>query len=125
MKSEAARTTFPAEPAAPGSARRLAQETLRTAGFDGGVQTAALLTTELATNAVCHTDGAFTMTVYIDGRRARVEIADSSNDLPIERFTGPEIPGGQGLRLVAAIADRWGAQRLAGGGKVVWFEIVD
>ena len=36
----------------------------------------------------------------------------------------PDDEGGRGLHLVAAVADRWGTRQLAGGGKVVWSELL-
>jgi hypothetical protein len=37
-----------------------------------------------------------------------------------EHRPGPEDPGGRGLSLVDALADRWGS---ADGGTRVWFEV--
>jgi hypothetical protein len=43
----------------------------------------------------------------------------------MELDLGPEIEHGRGLAIVEAVADEWGAERVAGNGKVVWAELWD
>lgn len=123
--AEIQRAVFPAALLAPRDARRLVQDTLRGEGFDGGATQAALLTSELATNAVVHAREPFTIAVHVQGRRARVEVCDPNDRLPVLRDDDLAVPGGQGLRIVDAIADRWGIEPLGPNGKTVWFEISD
>jgi anti-sigma regulatory factor (Ser/Thr protein kinase) len=92
------------------------------------VDTAALLTSELVTNAVLHTSsggsqGAVTV-VVIDGPGGlMVEVIDDGSP-----YTGPEVQGdryasqGHGLFLVEQLASRWGYLRDAAG-TTVWFEL--
>lgn len=55
------------------------------------------------------------------GGGLRVEVWDGSDELPAPgRDRGEDEPGGWGLVLVQALADRWGTYRTAGGGKCVW-----
>jgi anti-sigma regulatory factor (Ser/Thr protein kinase) len=98
----------------PGTVR----DTLRACGFNGSTAEGALLTSELATNAVLHTRAPFTITITVtrDGQRARIEVSDTSDTLPREPNNDLETPGGQGLRIVDAIADRWGIEPHDGDG---------
>ena len=123
---------FPGEAAAVGLAREFVAGVL---GADWpGLDDVLLLVSEIASNAVRHTasgdhGGWFDVAVALDGHTARVEIADrgSSSEPRIPGDDGGELgvdvlTGGRGLRIVDALADRWGH----GGdelGRVVWFEI--
>ncbi|MBV8950371.1 MAG: ATP-binding protein [Actinobacteria bacterium] len=120
-----ARGAYPPHPASPRRARRLVHDQLQAHGFDGSADTAALRTSELATNAVLHTGEPFTISIQLDDGYARVEVCDPSNRMPLARESDPETPGGQGLRILDALADRWGIETRDGGGKMVWFEIRD
>jgi hypothetical protein len=85
----------------------------------------ALLTSELVGNVVVHGSGGEVEVRFsvLDGD-VTVQVSDACLDPPELRDTGPEIPGGQGMRLVDLIATRWGHhQRPEGGGKTVWFSI--
>ncbi len=121
---------FPGEAAAVGLAREFV------AGVFGrdwpGLDDVLLLVSEIASNAVRHTasgdgGGWFDVTVSLTGRTARVEISDrgSSSEprIPDDGELGVDVlTGGRGMRIVDALADRWGH----GGdelGRVVWFEI--
>lgn len=90
---------------------------------DEPADVARLLTSELVTNAVVHGTGAVTLVVRCDGAALRVEVEDGDPTCPTPR-TDPDTAGenGRGLALVAALADRWGAEPHAGG-KRVWFEL--
>jgi hypothetical protein len=108
---------------------------------DDLVDSAALVTSELATNAVVHTGLPYSVQVErrVDG--VRVEVIDLRHDLPPRPATTPPVTGGDpdglgdgtnldannlfsGLGMVDAVATRWGAESTPGNGKVVWFELV-
>jgi anti-sigma regulatory factor (Ser/Thr protein kinase) len=84
----------------------------------------ALLVTELVTNVIDHVGGeaAITLELAISEDWLRISVADGSSVRPVVRELDTENPRGRGLRLVQAIADRWGAEEHHGG-KRVWFEI--
>jgi hypothetical protein len=89
------------------------------------VQDALLLTSELVTNAVTHTDGGSELHASYDpmGGRVRVEVADTSSIVPTIRKTdGSSSLGGRGLRVIDTVATRWGTILLPTG-KSVWFEL--
>ncbi|WP_308296114.1 ATP-binding protein [Streptomyces sp. ISL-96] len=84
---------------------------------------AELLTTELVTNALVHTEHDAEVTATVAASRLRVEVRDFVARPPQPR-TPPADEGthGRGLLLVQALADAWGV-RAQGVGKVVWFEL--
>jgi anti-sigma regulatory factor (Ser/Thr protein kinase) len=88
--------------------------------------TAELLATELAGNALRHTAAGAVFTARQGGPgRLRVEVADASPGLPRPRTGAAELEtSGRGMLLVEALAAQWGV-RLTGGGKVTWFELVE
>ena len=82
--------------------------------------TVALLTSELASNAVVHANTSFTVRAYADREVVRVAISDSGETYPVmvrHRTTR----GGWGLKMVDAAASRWGIA--VGDHTTVWFEI--
>lgn len=90
----------------------------------GVVRVVELLTSELAANALAHgpTEPVRVRAGLVDGRFV-VHVTDAGDDLPVVRTTGPEVPGGHGLRLVERLADEWGVVPHADGGKTVWFAV--
>ena len=86
--------------------------------------TAALLTTELVSNAIRHTRDELTLTVRVEPGRLRVGVSDSSHRRPQLVQVGERDTSGRGLHLVEALADRWGVEPDDRGlGKTVWFEL--
>jgi anti-sigma regulatory factor (Ser/Thr protein kinase) len=83
---------------------------------------AALLVSELVTNAHEHAGGPAVVDVVVDGRSLRVAVEDEDPTLPAPRGIDVEDERGRGLMLVAALASRWGTA-LTGRGKSVWFEL--
>lgn len=81
-----------------------------------------LITSELATNAVLHARTPFEVRVRAVDGHLRVEVADGSPALPVVKEHGSEAPTGRGLKILDAIADRWGVDP-TDDGKVVWFEV--
>ena len=106
-------------------ARRFVVRATVAAGWEDHVDDVALLASELATNAVLHGARPIAVAVEAGGHRLRVEVSDAAPALPVELDLGPEIENGRGLAIVEAVADEWGAERVAGDGKVVWAELRD
>jgi anti-sigma regulatory factor (Ser/Thr protein kinase) len=106
-------------------ARRFAVRATVAAGWEDHVDVVALLTSELATNAVLHGQRPIAVTVEAGEDRLRVEVEDAAPALPVELDPSPEVESGRGLAIVDAVADEWGAERVAGNGKVVWAELRD
>ena len=88
--------------------------------------TVGLLVSELVTNAVIHAGSTTQVHVVADDDQVRVEIGDRSPTPPLVRPMDRSAIGGHGVRIVDALADRWGVLGLdpkAGPGKIVWFEL--
>jgi histidine kinase-like protein len=84
---------------------------------------AELLTSELVTNALLHTDHDAVLTATVGPGGLRVEVRDFVARRP--RLCAPdpdEGTNGRGLFLVQSLADAWGV-RSHGVGKSVWFEL--
>ncbi|WAL71227.1 SpoIIE family protein phosphatase [Kitasatospora sp. YST-16] len=102
------------------------RDALRRWGVPELIDTAELLSSELVTNAIRHTDrdAMFTARLYQEHGRARlrVEVEDESDLWPTRRTPGEQASSGRGLMLVEALADTWGVEP-RGTGKRMWFEL--
>jgi hypothetical protein len=83
---------------------------------------AALLTSELVTNAVLHAATPFTVTLHLMADRIRVDVADGSPVPPSIKDYATDAATGRGLTLFNTLASDWGVQPVIGG-KIVWFEV--
>jgi len=115
--------SFPAERDAPGRARRLTAGALRRWGHtDELVDDAALVLSELASNAVIHAGSPFSIVIRTQESTLRIAVEDVC---PLAA-TGPN--GGliasreHGLAVIEALSARWGAD-CRPHGKVVWAEL--
>ncbi len=95
--------------------------------------TVTLLTSELVTNAVIHSEQPETATtglrVIRSQNRLRVEVAESGSGFdPAERRRPDPEGGGLGLVLVGRLSDRWGTTHRTGSQRdrfCVWFELAE
>jgi anti-sigma regulatory factor (Ser/Thr protein kinase) len=91
-------------------------------------QTARLLVSEAATNAVLHSasgeaGGSFEVRCRLARERLRVEIHDAgAPESPRRRVHQVDALTGRGLELVDALSSRWGWSGDADG-RVLWFEL--
>jgi anti-sigma regulatory factor (Ser/Thr protein kinase) len=110
--------TFERTSDAPRKARRQARDLAP----PGRVEDAALLVSELVTNAVRYgPEEQIRLIVSENDARTRFTVHDLGlGPLPEMRAEDDPAPGGHGLRLVDALADRWGVER---GSTRVWFEL--
>lgn len=104
----------------PGLARHFTMAVLADWGCSELVDDAAMVVSELATNAVVHAESDFTLILSRQGPTVRIAVRDQSTVLPTRRH-GPS-ERGRGLVLVEAIAHRWGQEPMPGA-KVVWAEL--
>lgn len=103
--------------------RRALRELLRHWGGPGCSETAELLTSELVTNALIHTDRDAVLTATVGPHGLRVEVRDFVGRRPRLRLPDAgDGTHGRGLVLVQSLADAWGV-RAHGVGKAVWFEL--
>lgn len=118
------RRVFPGHPAQVAHARRFVQRTL---AAHGPAADAALLTSELATNAIQHTatgqGGTFEIIICQRPATVRIAVIDAGSPaIPAPAPHGHLNDSGRGLALVDALARQWGQQgnRHA---RAVWFEL--
>jgi anti-sigma regulatory factor (Ser/Thr protein kinase) len=111
--------TFPALPASIRRAREFVADAVGDTGVD--VAVIRLLTSELATNAVVHTQSPFAVRVLKNRETVRVEIINDEPELLLS-VQDPSERGGRGLHVVTTLAADWGAESRRGD-KVVWFEV--
>jgi anti-sigma regulatory factor (Ser/Thr protein kinase) len=93
-------------------------------GGDALRDDAALVTSELVTNALRH--GAGTVVVrasFVEGRLS-IAVSDSGDALPEQLPIDAERIGGLGLHIVERVSGEWGVSPFPGG-KTVWATLVD
>ncbi|MFG3496180.1 SpoIIE family protein phosphatase [Streptomyces sp. NPDC047928] len=115
-----------AEPERIAEARRQLRDLLHDWADEEQVDSAVLMVSEMVTNVLVHTDGDALLVAEATGehgkRRLRVEVADTSDELPHRRRPGEMASSGRGLVLMEMLAHTWGVDP-RGEGKSIWFEI--
>ena len=111
-----------AEPASVGRARRFCASLLdEWEASEDTIDLVTLLVSELVTNVVLHAGTPFEL-VISGGDPLRVEVADGSDSMPVQKWYETDAGSGRGLHLLEALSDRYGAD-VVPGGKRVWFEV--
>ena len=109
---------LPASPEAPQRARAFVQQRWTHLPSEV-VDDAALIVSELVSNAVNATAEGLLVLLELHRGYARVEVVDGSSELPRIGRPGPTESHGRGLLLVAALASEWGVDARPPG-KAVW-----
>lgn len=115
-----------AAPRAAREARAFACLTLDSLGFGEMADHAALVVSELATNAIRHGSepGDPVVLRIIPGPDAiRLEVWDRGTGLPAPAPDDPTAESGRGLPLIEALTTRWGVRLLPDGGKIVYADL--
>lgn len=111
---------LPPSPRSPRLAREWADRFLRESGHLELAAPAALVVSELVTNAIVHTDSGATLRLRVRAGNppvVRVEVEDCAPDALVEPTSE-----GTGLRLIADNVCSWGVDRTAVS-KTVWAEL--
>ena len=108
-------------PSSVGSARAFVEATLSAWSLGELIDTATLLTSELATNAVLHARTSYRLSIVLDDDLT-IEVADGSSALPAGGAPDPQAERGRGLIVLDHLADRWGT-RSEHAGTTVWFAL--
>lgn len=105
------------------AARRIVDDCCDQAGA-GPVcrDTAALLTSEVVTNALLHGQGPVRLRVDLGDRWMRVGVGDDATGRPHLPDQQDGAEGGRGMLIVDGLAAHWGVEDDERG-KVVWFEL--
>lgn len=114
---------LPPQPSSVREARAFVRRQCREAGFDEeSVETAALLTSELVTNAFLHGRSAARLVVIPTPDGIVVEVGDDNSRFPQIVPEDARALDGRGLAVVSRLARAWGVHE-DGPGKVVWFKL--
>lgn len=105
-------------------ARRFVTDALKRWGRGELADTAALLTSEVVTNAVLHARTSVDLVVRQLRDGVAVEVTDGSNLRPQGRRTTPQSTTGRGLALLDQLAATWDV-KLRSNGKTVRFTLKD
>lgn len=120
-----AEVTLPGMTASVPTARRFVESVLSGWGLPELGWTAAMLTSELATNCTLHAGTTFSVRVTRTGESAvRLEVSDSSLRLPQQRQHSATSTTGRGLRIIGELSSAWGVQT-SPDGKTVWVELAE
>jgi anti-sigma regulatory factor (Ser/Thr protein kinase) len=116
--------TLPREPGSASAGRKLVRISLSVWGLDDLADDAALIVSELVSNAVQHARrSSIRLTVERPtDSSVRIGVVDFSQVLPSQRVADPDGEHGRGLLLVEALAEDWGTEPLPWG-KRVWAEL--
>ncbi|QDQ10933.1 ATP-binding protein [Streptomyces spectabilis] len=119
--------TLAALPSSVGRARRLTRDRLSSLAVgDDACDTAALVVSELVTNAIVHTASRTVVCeIRTEADTVRIAIRDEGCGSGVPRPTGlrgPDEEHGRGLLLVSAVSNAWGVQD-SGAGLSVWAEL--
>jgi anti-sigma regulatory factor (Ser/Thr protein kinase) len=114
--------TFPAHVNSPKAARHFVVESLQGWADDELLADAALVVTELATNAVVHAHSEFTVAIAPLEDGVRISVLDTGTGQWVSNPAPLMASHGRGLSLVAALTHSWG-QSAADGGNVVWADL--
>ena len=82
---------------------------------------AALLVSELVSNALMHGIGEIWLRIDTETQGVRVEVSDQGN-VALAPNPTPGAHGGWGLRIVDELADEWGVLE---GSTKVWFRLIN
>ncbi len=117
------RTLLTPHPTSVGAARRFVRDVLMSRRVaDGVVSTVELLTSEVVTNAILHTESAPELVVAVAESRVRIEVHDGSSAVPVVLQPDPYAQSGRGMTIVDRLACAWGVEHVPTG-KRVWFEV--
>jgi anti-sigma regulatory factor (Ser/Thr protein kinase) len=124
MSTRSASIDLPPDPRSVQEARHLVLHVLRAWAAPQDQDDAALLVTELVANVIDHVGGDTSLTLELEASDdwLRIAVVDGSAVRPVVQELSQERPRGRGMRIVDAIADRWGCDDHHGG-KRVWFEL--
>lgn len=118
---------LPPRTTSPGRARRFVEGSLEGAERQEAATTAALLVSELVTNAVLHAGTGVEVELRVQQGRVRIGVSDGAGarERPHTRLQPGMTTVGRGIQLLEELAHGWGTESRAGGGKTVWFELRD
>lgn len=119
------RIRLPAHPTSAAAARRHVKAIIHAGCLGVDAYVAALLTSELITNALRHglREESIELVITSAENWMRVCVHDSSRSAPVLVHTSPDAEDGRGLELLAKLSTSWGFEQTATG-KAVYFTLM-
>lgn len=114
------RVRLPAEATAPRRARDFVAAACAAWHAERLAETAALMLSELVSNAVLYAGTELDVELRLGGGRLTMSVHDGSDGLPRPGAAAAGSIGGHGLEIVSRLADAWGVAPDPAGGKTVW-----
>ena len=111
---------FFAEPSSASRARAFVSRHLTEHGRAYLVESARLVVTELAANAMTHAQTPFTVTLSESDDLVRLAVEDGSSRAPVRVVAHEQDTSGRGLSIVATMSQDWGFTLHPAGRKTVW-----
>lgn len=119
-RGERVERVLPPERSASSAARDFVKTTLAGWGLSRLADDAALIATELFSNALRHAPSPqYVLAIDWNDGKVRIEMWDSGDLLPRKQNPGLDAETGRGLHLVEALSTAWGS-RHAASAKCVW-----
>jgi len=109
-------------PAAVASVRHYVRDILVAWHLEDLIGAVALVTSELATNAITHGGSPFRTSLVRTDAGVRISVEDGSSAWPEAHEASPGDQGGRGMAIVATLSDRSGYDSTPSG-KVAWAEL--
>ena len=106
------------------AARHFVVDVLRAWGLAALDADAAIVVSELTTNALRHAGSPFRAIIDRQHDGVRIGVEDTARDTLTRRSTDSDDPSGRGVDIIEALSRRWGSTELAAG-KLVWAELVE
>lgn len=128
MMATAARKTLPADPTSAGLARMWLTANFSADLREDVLYNAALMASELVTNALRHTRSAqdgVEVTGEVDAGTFTLEVIDGGSAISRPQLSDAHYDAetGRGLHIIDALADEWGVRDLVDGRRAVWVTV--
>jgi anti-sigma regulatory factor (Ser/Thr protein kinase) len=108
-------------PQAVSAVRHLVVSALQEWGDDQLAADAALVASEMATNAIMHADSPLLAFIHRSSEAVLIGVKDARAGGLLRSPSSSDATSGRGISMVAALADAWGCDELPDG-KIVWAE---
>lgn len=118
------RRSFCSEPSSAAEIRGFVREECHGALSQQDLDAAVLLTSELVTNAMLHTNSEeVEVRIRLGPGSIRIGVRDDDAASPAPAAPAQEETSGRGLQIVETLSDAWGVDYTESGGKCIWFSL--